>query len=288
MPLPKVVIVGRPNVGKSSLLNWIAGRRIAIVEDISGVTRDRVSTLVQDGEDREARFFELMDNRRHRHGRPRRPHRGRRPPDRDRHRRGGPDPLRRRHPRRPDAAGRGRGLAAPLRRQAGDPRHQQGRQPLRRCRRRGLLQARPRQARLRLHHRQPEQAPAPRPDHFQAPARRRQQQARRRGDEDRRRRPPQHRQIDLHQHPRPRRADDRLRAPRHDEGFGGCAIRTGRIAVHRHRHRRRPPQGEAPRRPRLLLPPPRRAVDPKGRRRPPFHRPHPGDQPARPNSSPTT
>jgi GTP-binding protein len=61
MALPKVVIVGRPNVGKSSLFNWIAGRRIAIVDDVSGVTRDRVSTLASIGDGPEARFFELID-----------------------------------------------------------------------------------------------------------------------------------------------------------------------------------------------------------------------------------
>ncbi len=62
MPLPKVVIVGRPNVGKSSLFNWIAQRRIAIVDDMSGVTRDRVGTLVQiDGDGLESRFVELID-----------------------------------------------------------------------------------------------------------------------------------------------------------------------------------------------------------------------------------
>ncbi len=61
MALPKVVIVGRPNVGKSSLFNWLAGRRIAIVDDMSGVTRDRVSTLAQAGDDDDPRFFDLID-----------------------------------------------------------------------------------------------------------------------------------------------------------------------------------------------------------------------------------
>jgi len=61
MSLPKVVIVGRPNVGKSSLFNWLAGRKIAIVDDVAGVTRDRVGTLVQIGDDDDPRFFELID-----------------------------------------------------------------------------------------------------------------------------------------------------------------------------------------------------------------------------------
>jgi GTP-binding protein len=61
MALPKVVIVGRPNVGKSSLFNWLAGRKIAIVDNMAGVTRDRVGTLVQLGDDLEPRFVELID-----------------------------------------------------------------------------------------------------------------------------------------------------------------------------------------------------------------------------------
>ena len=57
MAVPQVVIVGRPNVGKSSLLNWLAGKRISIVDDQAGVTRDRVTHLM----DHSARFFELVD-----------------------------------------------------------------------------------------------------------------------------------------------------------------------------------------------------------------------------------
>jgi len=57
MAVPKVVIVGRPNVGKSSLFNWLAGLRLAIVEDQPGVTRDRVDYLTSHND----RYFELVD-----------------------------------------------------------------------------------------------------------------------------------------------------------------------------------------------------------------------------------
>jgi GTP-binding protein len=46
MRLPHVAIVGRPNVGKSSLLNCFAEERVSIVEETPGVTRDRVSTII--------------------------------------------------------------------------------------------------------------------------------------------------------------------------------------------------------------------------------------------------
>jgi GTPase len=55
--IPQVAIVGRPNVGKSSLFNWLAGRRIAIVDPMAGVTRDRITAPIHIGE----RYFELTD-----------------------------------------------------------------------------------------------------------------------------------------------------------------------------------------------------------------------------------
>ncbi len=47
MTLPQIAIVGRPNVGKSSLLNRLARKRVSIVDPTPGVTRDRVSTIVE-------------------------------------------------------------------------------------------------------------------------------------------------------------------------------------------------------------------------------------------------
>src|SRR5947208_3231716 len=55
--LPNVAIVGRPNVGKSALFNRLIGRKIAIVHDQPGITRDRISTICTRG----ARPFTVWD-----------------------------------------------------------------------------------------------------------------------------------------------------------------------------------------------------------------------------------
>ncbi len=55
--LPTVAIIGRPNVGKSTLLNRIVGKRVAIVEEKPGVTRDRKEVVA----DWLGRFFVVVD-----------------------------------------------------------------------------------------------------------------------------------------------------------------------------------------------------------------------------------
>lgn len=57
MPIPKVAIVGRPNVGKSSIMNWQAGKLVSVVDPTAGVTRDRVEYMLH----HQDRYFELVD-----------------------------------------------------------------------------------------------------------------------------------------------------------------------------------------------------------------------------------
>ncbi len=57
MRLPQIAIVGRPNVGKSSIFNWLVGRRLAIVDSVAGVTRDRMIQVVE----HEDQYFEIVD-----------------------------------------------------------------------------------------------------------------------------------------------------------------------------------------------------------------------------------
>lgn len=57
MSLPKVSIVGRPNVGKSSVFNWLAGLRLAIVDEVAGVTRDRMQYVLE----HQGKYFEIID-----------------------------------------------------------------------------------------------------------------------------------------------------------------------------------------------------------------------------------
>ena len=55
--IPSIAIVGRPNVGKSSLFNRLVGEPVAIVDPTPGVTRDRVLLEVE----RDGFLFEIVD-----------------------------------------------------------------------------------------------------------------------------------------------------------------------------------------------------------------------------------
>lgn len=62
MSNPIVAIIGKPNVGKSTFFNYLAGKRISIVQDSPGVTRDRVYAKTN----WRGRNFTLIDTRRNR------------------------------------------------------------------------------------------------------------------------------------------------------------------------------------------------------------------------------
>lgn len=62
MPIPRVAIVGRPNVGKSSLLNMLARAKVSIVDPVPGVTRDRVTHVCEvEGPEGTTKLVEMTD-----------------------------------------------------------------------------------------------------------------------------------------------------------------------------------------------------------------------------------
>ena len=59
--LPRIALVGRPNVGKSTLANRLCGSRISIVEPTAGVTRDRIAVPAQIRDGERTHWAEVID-----------------------------------------------------------------------------------------------------------------------------------------------------------------------------------------------------------------------------------
>ena len=248
-PVPVLAVVGRPNVGKSTLVNRIIGRREAVVEDVPGVTRDRVSydanwngrafTVVDTGGwDPDARGLAELDPG----------------PGRDRGLAGRRGAVRRRRDRRDHRRRRGRRQDPAQVRQAGGAGGQQGRRPAHRGRGLRAVEPRARRAVPGLGAARPRLGRhARRRPRRRCPSRRPRRDARgRRAAPDRDRRQAQRRQVLAAQQAGRLGAGRRRQRRRHHRRPGRRAGRARRPDLALHRHRRHPQAGQGGLRPRVL------------------------------------